>query len=114
MKEKYVQLESEAFLTNLDFIAMALEELGAYFTLILYLYCNNGKCRLDISVLGQFCNKNHKAFEKIWQNISKKLQTRSGAIKHKHVTKELTRAKKFIQRQRKAELASAKKKTTTY
>ena len=97
-------------MTDLDFIAMTLEERGAYFTLILYLYCNKGKCELDIPVLSQLCNKTPKAFEKIWQNISKKFQTRSGAIKHKRVTKELTRAKKFIQRQRKAGLASAKKR----
>jgi len=108
MKVKYTQLESEAFLTDLDLIAMTLEERGAYFTLILYLYCNKGKCELDIPVLSQLCNKNPKAFERIWQNISKKFQTRSGAIKHKRVTKELTRAKKFIQRQCKAGLASAK------
>jgi len=110
MKIKYVQMESEAFLTDLDFVAMTLEQRGAYFTLILCLYCNNGKCDLDIPVLSQLCNKNPKAFEKIWQGVSKKFQTRSGVIKHKRVTKELTRAKKFIQRQRKAGLASAKKR----
>ncbi len=42
MKIKYVQLDSSAFFTDLDFIAMTLEERGAYLTLILYLYCNNG------------------------------------------------------------------------
>jgi len=51
MKEKYVRLESETFLKELDFIAVTLEQRGAYITLILYLYCNNGKCRLDIQVL---------------------------------------------------------------
>jgi uncharacterized protein YdaU (DUF1376 family) len=110
MKVKYVQLESEAFLTDLDFIDMTLEERGAYWTLILYLYSNNGKCDLNISVLSKLCNKSNKSFEKIWQNISKKFQTRSGMIKHKCVTKELIRAKKFIQHQRKAGLASAKKR----
>ncbi len=110
MKIKYVQLDSSAFFIDLDFIAMTLEERGAYLTLILYLYCNNGKCKLDIHVLSQFCNKNAKAFEKIWQNISKKFQIRKGVIKHKRVTKELKRAKKFIQHQRKAGLASARKR----
>jgi uncharacterized protein YdaU (DUF1376 family) len=110
MKIKYVQLESEAFLTDLDFVAMTLEERGAYWTLILCLYSNNGKCDLDISVLSKLCNKSTKSFEKIWQNISKKFQTRNGVIKHKRVTKELTRAKKYIQHQRKAGLASAKKR----
>jgi len=110
MKVKYVQLESEAFLTDLDFNAMTLEERGAYFTLILYLYSNNGKCNLDISLLSKLCNKTPKAFEKIWQNISKKFQTRSGVIKHKRVTKELKRAKKFIQVKRTAGLKGAGKR----
>ena len=110
MKIKYVQMESEAFLIDLDFVAMTLEQRGAYFTLILYLYCNNGKCELDIPALGQLCNKSTKTFEKIWQGISKKFQTRNGVIKHKRVTKELTKARKFIQHQRKAGLASARKR----
>jgi len=109
MKVKYVQLDSSAFLTDLDFVAMTLEERGAYCTLLLYLYSNNGKCELNIPVLSRLCNcKNIKTFEKIWQNISKKFQVRKGWIKHKRVTKELTRAKKFIQHQRKAGLASAR------
>ncbi len=110
MKIKYVQLESEAFLTDMDFIAMTLEERGAYFTLILYLDCNKGKCELDIPVLSKLCNKTPKVFEKIWQNISKKFQTRSGVIKHKRVTKELTRARKFRQARSKAGLKGADKR----
>ncbi|NQT02089.1 MAG: DUF1376 domain-containing protein [Planctomycetes bacterium] len=110
MKIKYVQLESEAFLTDLDFVTMTLEERGAYWTLILYLYCNKGKCELDIPVLSQLCNKNPKAFGKIWQNISKKFQTRSGVIKHKRVTKELTKAKKFRQARSRAGLKGADKR----
>ncbi len=110
MKVKYVQLESEAFLTDLDFNAMTLDQRGAYFTLILYLYCNKGKCQLDIPVLSKLCNKTPKAFEKIWRNISKKFQTRSGVIKHKRVTKELTRARKFRQAKSRAGLKGADKR----
>jgi len=89
---------------------MTLEERGAYLTLILYLYCNDGKCKLDILVMSRLCNKNAKAFEKIWQNISKKFQTRNDVIKHKRITKELRRAEKFIKHQRKAGLASSRKR----
>ena len=110
MKIKYVQMESEAFLTDLDFVAMTLEQRGAYLTLILYLYCNNGKCQLDIPALSQLCNKSNKSFEKIWQSISKKFQTRNGVIKHKRVTKELKRAKKFRQAKRRAGLKGADKR----
>jgi uncharacterized protein YdaU (DUF1376 family) len=110
MKIKYVQLESQAFLTDLDFNAMTLEERGAHFTLLLYLYSNNGKCDLNSSVLSKLCNKNPKAFERIWQNISKKFQTNSGVIKHKRVTKELTKIKKFRQAKRRAGLKGADKR----
>jgi hypothetical protein len=71
MKVKFVQLEPDAFLTDLDFIAMTLEERGAYFTLIFYLYSNNGKCDLDISVLSKLCNKTPKAFEKSGRTFQK-------------------------------------------
>jgi uncharacterized protein YdaU (DUF1376 family) len=103
-------MESEAFLTDLDFMAMTLEQRGAYLTLILYLYCNNGKCDLDIPALSQLCNKSTKTFEKIWQSISKKFQTRNGVIKHKRVTKELKRAKKFRQAKSRAGLKGADKR----
>ena len=110
MKIKYVQMESEAFLTDLDFMAMTLEQRGAYFTLILYLYCNNGKCELDIQALSQLCNKSTKTFEKIWRSISKKFQTRNGVIRHRRVTKELKRARKFRQAKIKAGLKGADKR----
>ena len=111
MKIKYVQLESSAFLTDLDFIAMTLEEKGAYCTLILYLYSNSGKCGLDIPVLSRLCNcKNVKTFEKIWQNVSKKFQIRNGIIKHKRVTKELRSAKRFRQAKSRAGLKGAQKR----
>ena len=103
-------MEYEAFLTDLDFIAMTLEQRGAYLTLILYLYCNNGKCELDMSVLSQLCNKSTKKFEIIWQKISKKFQTRNGVIKHKRVSKELIKAKRLRQAQHRAGLNTAKKR----
>jgi uncharacterized protein YdaU (DUF1376 family) len=108
MKIRYVQLESESFLTDLDFIRMSAQERGVYCTLLFYLYCNNGKCEFDLPTLGRLCNCSD--FENVWQNIEKKFQTRNGVIKHKRVSKELRRAKKFIQHQRKAGLASAIKR----
>ncbi len=111
MKIKYVQLESEAFLTDLDYITMSHAERSVYCTLIFYLTANNGKCEYKPSVLSKLCHcENVEEFEEIWQGISKKFQTRNGVIKHKRVIKELRRAKKFKQRQRKAGLASARKR----
>ena len=111
MKIKYVQLESEAFLTDLDYITMSHAERSVYCTLIFYLTSNNGKCEYKPSALSKLCHcENVEEFEEIWQGISKKFQVRNGVVKHKRVTKELRRAKKFIQRQRKAGLASARKR----
>ena len=103
MKIKYVQLESDAFLTDLDFIQMSPAERGVYCSLILFLTSNDGTCRWDPPALSRLCNcAQPEIFEKIWENISKKFQTRNGVIKHKRVTKELRRAKKLRQAKRKA------------
>jgi len=111
MKIKYVQLESEAFLTDLDYITMSHAERSVYCTLIFYLASNNGKCEYKPSALSKLCHcENVEEFEEVWRGISKKFQTRNGVIKHKRVTKELRKAKKFIRHQRKAGLASARKR----
>ena len=110
MKIRFVQLESQAFLTDLDFVTMTAAERGVYCTIILHLYCNGGKCRLDPPALGRLCNCEN--FEKTWERIAKKSQTRKGVIRHKRVTKELRRAKKFAQDKRRAGLASAAKRNT--
>ena len=108
IKIKFVQLEGQAFFTDLDFITMSAAERGVYCTLLLHLYCNAGRCEFDPQALARLCNCDD--FEKVWEKIAKKFQTRNGVIRHKRVTKELTRAKKFAQRQRTAGLASAKKR----
>jgi uncharacterized protein YdaU (DUF1376 family) len=111
VKVKFVQLESAAFLTDLDFIAMTPAERGVYCSLIFYMYSNGGKCNLETELLRKLCGcESCEEFEIIFSNISKKFQECSGIIKHKRVTKELKRAKKFIQHQRKAGLASARKR----
>jgi uncharacterized protein YdaU (DUF1376 family) len=111
MKIRFVQLESEAFLTDIDFSMMSPSERGVYCTLIFLLNSNGGKCEYNPAALSNLCHcKTTEEFESIWQKISKKFQLRNGIVKHKRVTKELTKAKKFIQHQRKAGLASARKR----
>jgi len=117
MKIKYVQLESEAFLTDLDYITMSHAQRSVYCTLILYctlifyLTSNKGKCEYKPSALSKLCHcENVEEFEEIWQGISKKFQTRKGVIKHKRVTKELRRAKQYRQAKSKAGLKGAEKR----
>jgi uncharacterized protein YdaU (DUF1376 family) len=111
MKIKYVQLESDAFLTDLDFIGFTPAERGLYCSLIFYLYSNNGKCEFDPVALSKLANcENVQEFEKLWEKVSKKFRSRNGFIKHKRVTKELNRAKKYRQACVRAGLRGAQKR----
>jgi uncharacterized protein YdaU (DUF1376 family) len=103
MKIKYVQLESDAFLTDLDYIRFTPAERGLYCSLIFFLASNDGKCEFDPAALSRLCNcDNVQQFEQFWHTIAKKFQVRNGVIKHKRVTKELRKAKKMLQARRKA------------
>jgi uncharacterized protein YdaU (DUF1376 family) len=111
MKIKYVQLESDAFLTDIDFVQFTPAERGVYCSLILLLTSNDGKCEFDPRALSRMCNCDCvEEFEKIWQRISKKFQLRNGAIRHKRVTKELKKAKHFRQVCTEAGLKGASKR----
>jgi uncharacterized protein YdaU (DUF1376 family) len=103
MKIKYIQLESDAFLTDLDFIRFSPAERGLYCSLIFFLASNDGKCELDPAALSRLCNcDNTEQFERLWQTVAKKFQLRNGVIRHKRVTRELRKAKKMYQARRKA------------
>ena len=106
---KYVQFEPDAFLTDMDFQLMNAEERGVFFTLILYLYCSGGKCQFDKEKLRVVSNCEN--FEAVWGKIAKKFQLKNSVLRHKRVSKELRKARQFIQRQRKAGLASAAKRS---
>ena len=109
MNVKFIQLESDAFLTDIYFITFSPAERGVYCTLIFFLNSNDGKCLFEPSALSRLCNcKSPNHFEKIWQKISKKFQTRNGVIKHKRVSKELIKAKRLRQAQRRAGLKGAR------
>jgi len=111
MKIKYVQLESDAFLTDIDFVQFTPAERGVYCSLILYLTSNDGKCTFEQQALSRICNCDDvEQFEKIWQRISKKFQLRKGTIRHKRVSKELKKAKHFRQVCAEAGLKGASKR----
>jgi uncharacterized protein YdaU (DUF1376 family) len=111
MKIKYVQLESDAFLTDIDFVQFTPAERGVYCSLILYLTSNDGKCTFEPEALSRICNCDSvDGFEKIWQRVSKKFRHSKGFIRHKRVSKELSRAKKLLQAKRRGGLSSARKR----
>lgn len=112
-KIKYVQLEPAAVL--LDFLSsrMTAEQFGCYWLIMMNLYCQAGKLEFDVNELGMLCNCGEN-FEKIWEKIESKFQIKNGIIKHKRVTAELRRARKFLQHQRQAGLKGAQKRWGGY
>ena len=111
MKIKYIQLESDSFLTDIDFVQFTLAERGVYCSLILFLTSNDGKYTFEPRALSRICNCDSvEEFEKIWERISKKFQFRKGVIRHQRVTKELKKAKHFRQVCSEAGLKGASKR----
>jgi uncharacterized protein YdaU (DUF1376 family) len=78
-------------------------EHGVYWTIILYLHSNKGRCSLDLPPIKTLCACEN--FEKVWQKISKKFSPRNKTISHKRVNKELRKTKNHIQLKRTAGLA---------
>jgi len=108
-KIRYVQLEPAAVLLDSDVANMTAGVFGCYWKIILHLYCNGGKVKFDLKELARLCNCRSN-FEKIFSKIEKKFQIKNGIIKHKRVTAELRRARKFLQHQRQAGLKGAQKR----
>jgi uncharacterized protein YdaU (DUF1376 family) len=104
-KVKFVQLEPNAFLSDGEFGAMNAEQRGVYWSLILYLYCNRGRLKLDFDKLARLCGC--EDFEQVWSKIKKKFSVRGGYIRHKRVTAELKRSAGFMQNRRAAGLKGA-------
>ena len=84
---------------------MNAEQRGAYLSLILYMYANDGKCLLHMQHLSQLTRCNN--FEKVWHKIKKKFQINEDIIKHKRVSNELRKAKRLMQAKRKSGLKGA-------
>lgn len=101
-KPKYVSLEPKAFLSDDDFQIMTAEERGVYFSIILYLYGNNGRLKFEDKKLRKLCNVKSD-FD--FQTVLHKFQVRRGYIRHKRVTKELKRAQGLVDRAVKAQKA---------
>lgn len=106
---QYVQLESAAFLTDIDFQMMDAEQRGVYCSVILYLYCNEGRMLLSgddsitllegrTSKLAQMsgCLKIGPAWDSLWETISHKFTIAGNILTHKRVTLELKRAETFL------------------
>lgn len=103
---RFVQLEPAAFLSDIDFQMMSAEERGVYFSLILCLYSNGGKLKIEndhqflcggnnaITLLSN-CTKTGKDWENIWRIVQKKFKIKNNIITHKRVTREINKARNY-------------------
>jgi len=107
-KIKYVQLEPQAALCDIDFQMMTAEERGVYWTIILYLYCNGGRCALDVPAMKALCACEN--FEKCWEKIKNKFFSKNNFLMHKRVTKQLRCAGRRLQDARQKGLKGAEKR----
>jgi len=95
-KIRYVQLEPAEVLLDFHSSRMTAEQFGCYWLIMMHLYCQGGKLKLDVKELGLLCNcpgAPGEGFEKVWEKIESKFQKKGGQIKHKRVNRELRRAR---------------------
>jgi len=107
---RYVQFQPGEDLLDVRFQVMTPAERGVYWTIKLYLYANGGKCSLDEVMLSKVTGCEN--FGEIWEKIKTNFVIKDSTIRHKVITKDLRKAKKFSQAKRRAGLASAKARRT--
>jgi len=112
-KIKYVQMEPAEVLLDFHTSRMTAEQFGCYWLIMMNLYCEGGKINFDLKEFSLLCNCAEN-FEKVWKKIESKFQKNNGKIRHKRVSKELRRVKKFLQNQRSAGLRGAQKRWQAY
>lgn len=109
-KIKYVQIQPDVDLYDMDFQELSTHLRGFYWSLKFYLYCNNGVCPLRYAKLTQITGS--ETARKDFAQVKKFFIIKGRTIEHKNVSDDLRRANKFFQQQRKAGLASAKARAT--
>ena len=112
MKIQYVQFQPALDLLNLNFLSMTAEQRGVYLSLKLYLYANGGKCPFDLEQLKKITNCEN--FKAVWEKVKCQFVIKNSTISNKTVTKDLRKAKKFVQAKRKAGLASGRARRTAF
>ena len=107
---RFVQFQPDKDLLDINFLSMTPEQRGVYWSIKLYLYCNNGRCPHDFEKLKVITNC--ADVEKVFEKIKNNFVIKNSQIQHKNVNTDLRIVKKFIRDKRKAGLASAKARAT--
>lgn len=101
---QYFQFEPGAFLSDVEFQQFSAAERGVFCTVIFYLYKNNGRMKNDPKAISRLCNSTTGT----WSRVKKKFISTNGFVKHKRVSKEIKKAKRFIQAKSEAGVKGAK------
>lgn len=112
VKVKWIQLEPAEYPADDDWGAMTPEDRGCYHSLIVYLGCSGGTLPNDRSALRILCNANEEVFETFWKKYSRKFIVKDGNIKHKRVSREIRKARKYLLQKSLAGKASGKARRT--
>ena len=80
-----------AWLTDFDFLDMTCEEKGLYFFLVLNIYENGGKYKIDERKLCKYANISPENYKKASDSISGKFKIKRGFIQHDKCTAVLKR-----------------------
>ena len=105
-KIKYIQIQPDVDLYDMDFQELSTHLRGFYWSLKFYLYCNNGVCPLRYAKLTQITGS--ETSRKDFAQVKKFFIIKGRTIEHKTVNDDLRKANKFFQDKRRAGLKGLK------
>ncbi|OHB51731.1 MAG: hypothetical protein A2Y12_01210 [Planctomycetes bacterium GWF2_42_9] len=75
-----------------DVMFWDMEQIGAYWTMITFLWLNNGRFEYDLEIICKLFRKKKKnTAERLWNKISSKFILENNIVTHKRVTREIVR-----------------------
>jgi len=104
----YVSLKPADFLTDADVRSWPAREVGAYCLLIFFLYKNHGKANSDPRALCRICQCQESEWSEVWSTIAQKFSEREHVLTHKRVSLELRKARKRMEKAKRAGVIGAK------
>jgi uncharacterized protein YdaU (DUF1376 family) len=104
-KTRYFSFEPAAFLA--EFVGMTREQIGAYTSLVMWLYNNGGRIRAQSKRIPTIM-QSQEDFDAIWEVIGEKFVEKEGWLSHPRVTREMARVHKRRTEKRLQAQAAAK------
>lgn len=96
---QHVNLEPIAFILEIDSNPdWGIDDIGCYWMLCLHLYINGGKIGFDLKKMAKICRCSSAKFNKSWEKIAHKFSDNNQSVSQKRVRKELSAARKRMQK----------------